>query len=526
MKGERLFQIIGLVDEDLVEEAVRPPTRKENLQWFFQNAVKYTIVACFCLLFTGISIEIFRQGGFHGSKTETPAATTAPAATSAPAATITGGEETLESFLSYAGPVLPMTTAEETELTAQRLLTFSLDQENKARVYDHYTLTNPTDADITTTLYYPVTGQLGDYDQFAPRYDQWICKPLAGRYAGSFQSALGPGEAGSHNLDEPSTWEEYAAAIEAGDLDYALSEQVVLDEVVTVYEFTDFTAPTEEYEAATLAMEFTIDAEQTQILTYGFNGSSWDEETGWRQYDFFVPNGQRRDTNPKLLVVRGTDLTDYTLQGYSNGGCEAAIEGVSCTVTRSEMTLEKLIDRLCRNYLEENEDNFSGIVNTDARSLPLKLYKQCVKELLTEYGLLSDTPVDRYQTGRLDDLISEALILDRIFYFASPEITIPAGESLDVTVWMDKACSFDFAGSGSDRVGVESYDFVTTLGSTLTFTQQRLEVSYYNYETSAGATLEEGFPEGLLVRHNLEDCLASDGLLDMDIPYYYFDLKR
>ena len=45
MKGERLFQIIGLVDEDLVEEAVRPPSRKENLQWFFQNAVKYTIVA-------------------------------------------------------------------------------------------------------------------------------------------------------------------------------------------------------------------------------------------------------------------------------------------------------------------------------------------------------------------------------------------------------------------------------------------------------------------------------------------------
>ena len=239
-----------------------------------------------------------------------------------------------------------------------------------------------------------------------------------------------------------------------------------------------------------------------------------------------MPNGQRRDTNPKLLVVRGTDLTDYTLQGYSDGGCEAAIEGVSCTVTRSEMTLEKLIDRLCRNYLEENEDNFSGIVNTDARSLPLKLYKQCVKELLTQYGLLSDAPVDRYQTGRLDDLISEALILDRIFYFASPEITIPAGESLDVTVWMDKACSFDFAGSGSDRVGVEGYDFVTTLGSTLTFTQQRLEVSYYNYETSAGATLEEGLPEGMLVRHNLEDCLASEGLLDMDVPYYYFDFKR
>ena len=524
MKSERLFQIIGLVDEDLVEEAVRPPTRKENLPWFFQNALKYTIAACLCLLFTTISIEIIRQGGLRGAITEAPAATATAPAASAPSSA--GGAESSEPFLSYAGPVLPLTTAEETDLTAQRRLTFVLDQKNKARVYDYYTLTNPTDTDITTTLYYPITGQLGNFDQFEPRYDQWYCTPLAGRYAGSFQSALGPGETGSHNLDEPSTWEAYAAVMERGDLEYALSEQAVLDEVVTVYEFTDFTAPTDEYRAATLAMEFTIDQERTQILTYGFNGSTWNEETGWRQYDFFVPNGQRRDTNPKLLVVQGTDLTDYTLQGYEDGGCNIPIGGVSCTVTRSEMTLEKLIDRLCRNYLEENENNFSGIVNTDARSLPLRLYKQCVKELLTEYGLLSRTPVDRYQFGRLDDLISEALILDRIFYFASPEITIPAGESLDVTVWMDKEASFDFAGSGSSRTGVEGYDFVTTLGSTFAFTQQRLNLEYYDYEKSCGANLEEGFPEGLLVRHNLEDCLASDGLLDMDIPYYYFDLKR
>ena len=63
-----------------------------------------------------------------------------------------------------------------------------------------------------------------------------------------------------------------------------------------------------EYDAATQAVSFTIDKSRTTVLTYGFNGAIRDEDAGWRQYDFCVPNGVRREAEIKLLVMLGDDI--------------------------------------------------------------------------------------------------------------------------------------------------------------------------------------------------------------------------
>ena len=78
------------------------------------------------------------------------------------------------------------------------------------------------------------------------------------------------------------------------------------------------------------------------MLSYGFEGYGWDERTGEVTYSYFVPDGQRRSKTDKKLIVIGTDLTGYTLQGYRDGGCDPGeeIDGVSCTVTRSATTLQ------------------------------------------------------------------------------------------------------------------------------------------------------------------------------------------
>ena len=52
---------------------------------------------------------------------------------------------------------------------------------------------------------------------------------------------------------------------------------------MTVYQFTDFAAPHEEYNAATQAVTFTTDPEATTVLSYGFNGMSPDGDRGWWQ---------------------------------------------------------------------------------------------------------------------------------------------------------------------------------------------------------------------------------------------------
>ena len=248
----------------------------------------------------------------------------------------------------------------------------------------------------------------------------------------------------------------------------------MLDIPVTVYEFTDFEAPHEEYDAATQAIEFTIDPDETNILTYGFNGASWDETTGWRQYSYFVPNGQRRDTGLKLLVVLGEDIGDYTLQGYEDGGCDRGeeLEGVSCTVTRRETTLDEVLDELCQNYLETYADWQYGMTGSKAAAVPYALFRRAVKELLTQYGpLAGDGTTDRYADGRLDSIISEAMSQRRVLYLAVP-VTVPAGGEVSITFALWKEPSFDYGCSGSENVGLQGYDFVTRLGSTLDFTSQ------------------------------------------------------
>lgn len=454
MKAERLFTIIGLVDEDLIEEAGRSVKRP------WTQTLGTVVAACLALsLAAGPMAALLSPKGMKEEAASAPAAS-APAAAEPQSP---GAAPESEPFLSYAGPVLPLIVVKDTDLTVSRTLDFSI-SETSAAVKDTYLLTNPTDTDLTFTAYYPVTGSLGEVDSILPTLlvDGSAVETTlyAGQYAGTFTSTYGSGDP-SHrdNLFQPNTWSFYDKALSQGDLQSALEDAPALGETVTVYAFSDFvTRP--DYDAATLAMEFTIDQTQTSVMSYGFNGCSWDEDTGWRQYDFFLPNGQRMDTEPKLLVIRGEDIHNYTLAGYTNGGCEEPLEGLSCRVTRYETTMGALLEELCRSYLRDYASgaNISGLLKSDPEHIVPELFYRCAAQLLTEYGPLAQDPAERYAFGRLDDVVSEALILERIFYTAF-DVTVPAGSSVTVEAACRKAASFDFP--GTDRSGIYGYDLLT-----------------------------------------------------------------
>ena len=142
------------------------------------------------------------------------------------------------------------------------------------------------------------------------------------------------------NLDTLNSWHEYKALLENGSyLQQALKEYPVLDTPVTVYQFSDFSAPHADYPAATQAISFDINPEETTIFTYGINGMEWDET--FRRYSYFVPDGMRNESDLKLLIVLGEDIGPYSLQGYENGGCHRGeeIDGVSCTVARDRKSV-------------------------------------------------------------------------------------------------------------------------------------------------------------------------------------------
>ena len=519
MRAERLFSILGLVDPELVEEAMASNTAIHARRAAIWG--RYAAIAACCVIVCGAlfwSVRFLGVGGGSDSAvtSESTAADTADGADSSTA----GGADAEEgnaaqdpgaAFLSYAGPVLPLTTAEsDTGLSAERTLTFDFAPGSHADgtsgqwgavVTDRYLLTNPTDSDITVTALYPITGGLSDLTAMAPHLTVGGTEANYTLYAGGYAGTFGDEndrDGSTWNLAGPYDWEDYAAL--ASDSDYlagALGSGPDLTTPVIVYDFSDVTL-TGETEQPELVVSCTFDPEATTVFSYGFSSSDWDESGAWRQY------GQRVDPagwgHPTLIVL-GEDM-DYTLLG--DYGLDApALTGADCAVTRKETTLGEALTALCQVELEDQA--LSG-------KLPLDQYRKAAAELLTMYGPLSSAPVDRYMDGRLDDLLDEALTMDRVLYLAVP-VTVSAGSSTDVTASYWKRPSYDFGDSSTGRENLQSFDLLTIAGSTLDFTGQ-----------SVSAMHTDGVA---LVRQNLDldwGDSTSEAALDLHQAHYALEI--
>lgn len=488
MRAERLFRALGLVDPALVEEALEVRRRA----WRHWGA----LAACLALVMS-LSLGWLVTGGFRGygsgmsggvsGSSGGDGSAGAPSGDPGDPGESGGGGSGVEdgiTFMSYAGPVFPLTTMEDPAgLTAERTVTWDFapgaypDGEPRqwgARVTDGYVLCNPTEEDVALTALYPFAGRFMDLELPAVTADGEAVETTlyAGPYSGGFQSTYGADTPDTMNLDTLNSWREYEALLESGAyLSQALGDYPVLDTPVTVYQFSDFAAPHETWQAATQAVSFTIDEAATRILTYGFNGCEWDE--GFRRYSYFVPDGRRNEPDLKLLVILGEDIGDYALQGYQDGGCDAGeeIEGVSCSVTRRETTLDAVLDQLCAYYQERYIRSRATNQDNAFDAIPFEMYRGAVAELMAQYGVLSEAPMDRYSDGRLDDILAETVSHDRVLYLAFP-VTVPAGGSVSLECALWKEPSFDYACSGSDNEGLQGYDLTTRLGSALEFTRQ------------------------------------------------------
>lgn len=539
MSGERLFCILGLVDDDLIQEAASGFQAGAVVR---RHPWRRALAAAACLALVVGGIRLLPLGGSGSAGSAAPGAenSTGAGAPEDDSGAAPQDKEPLSAegaaFMSYSGPVFPLTTAEDgTDLTAERTLIWDFTtgtyQDGSPRqwgavVTDGYTLSNPTEEDITVTALYPFTGSFSELEKQRPTITVDGVKTdavlYAGAYAGGFQGVWqsdgGDGyqlDGTTLNLEYPDSWTDYKALLESGNyFRQALGDAPVLDIPVTVYEFTDFEAPHAEYNAATQAIEFTIDQERTTVLTYGFNGGSWDEETGWQQHSYFVPDGVRHEPEKKVLVVLGADIGDYTLTGYENGGCEREIDGVSCTVTRRETTMDEVLDEVCRAYYNDYAGWQYGMKDSEVEAVPYPLFRRAAAELLVQYGILSgDGMMDRYADGRLDEIISETMSHERVLYLAVP-VTVPAGSEVDITLKFWKEPSFDYGCSDSANKDLQGYDMVTALGSTLDFTAQ----------TAALANTDNIE----LVRQNLGfdlDAGVTEVVLDLSQEHYYLEIR-
>ena len=105
------------------------------------------------------------------------------------------------------------------------------------------------------------------------------------------------------------------------------------------------------------------------------------------------------------------------------------------------------------------------------------------------------------------------LVQERVLYLAFP-VTVPAGGSVTVAASLWKEPSYDYGCSGSENVGLQGYDLVTGLGSTLDFTGQTTAlVNTENIEIvrqNLGFDLENG---------------VTEVTLDPAEPRYYLEVR-
>ncbi|MGI6028614.1 MAG: hypothetical protein ACOX81_04330 [Candidatus Heteroscillospira sp.] len=426
-------------------------------------------------------------------------------------------------FMSYAGPVFPLSAA-ESGLSASRELSwdfspwqpvwYSIDDmlaemhpdttpEELAQARAQYEEWFPeggyerSSSDVLVRDKYTLTGE-GEYTLVYP-FTSSITELERLRPTLSLNGTELECELSAGNLGDFYEWSDYEAGLENGEyMTEALENDLSAEDTpVIVYRAVDIAAPddSEQNVNPTLEWGFDIDYDKTRVLSYGFNGATYDREGG-RMYRNSSVGQARWRSEPHFLIVIGEDIGEITQNGYRTGDTSAnnALEGVSARIVREETTLGAALREAAEDFARMREEP------EDADML---------------YGVLLRGIESGWMEGAFDDLesqLSDALGRSRVFYL-SVRVNVREGDVLEAA--MLKEASFDFYCAHTENRGVYGYDMATQLGSSLNFTSQTAAVE--NFENCA------------IVRQNLgldpEKGIFSVEL-DQSVPHYYLEVKR
>ena len=385
------------------------------------------------------------------------------------------------------------------------------------RVTDEYVLTNAASEDRTVTVRYPFAAPLYSLQTLRPSLtaegEALETVLRIGAYSGGFTGVWGADDpGGSSNLYQADSWEDYRDLLADGSyLENALGPAPEVDGIpVIVYRFTDPYGPEADEDAPnpTLRVSMDLDYGETTVLSYGFHAGAFDAQAGTMMKGFSIPDPE--DGGTYYLLVLGEDVENMAVRGYVTGGTDAdtkELAGCGATVERYESDLGTML----RTILASDVSWQDHLTET---GLGFETCYRAFLELFLQYGLLSDSGVERYAFGNLEDYTGETFLIDRVCWLEGT-VTIPAGDSLTVTAEMTKSPSFDYVCAHTENRGIYGYDLVTALGSQLAFTGQEavledrglVEIAFQNF----GFDLEAGV-------RRVE--------LDLTQAHYYLGVRR
>ena len=496
-----------------LEQERRPAKRRHPARW-------WGLCACLAAALLGGGLFL-SSGGLGGS--------------SSPPGAGGGGHDGGNSvFLSYAGPVFPLSTLEGVEISASRELTLNFSPwtpqaesgedgsgyqhwQPDALVTDAYVLSNHTDTDQTFTLVYPFAASFQTLSETTPLLTSGV-DPIVNtslRTGGSSGAADGAGSVQAAGRPEQfNSWEDYRALLQDGShLAQALGDGPDLSAIpVTVYRFTGPWGPARSADIPnpTVRVSFSLDYSETAVLSYGFQGGYYDSEEGFMAQSFSIP-GEYDISHDRTcyLLVLGEDISGMEIRGYATGGFDTQEQiDAGAAVERCEGTLDEVL----REILSLSSRQITGVPGADQSDFEL-CYRALCEHLVT-CGFLTGTPAERCDAGWLEEIISEVVNTNRVFYLTAP-IAIPAGGSMAVEAHFTKAGSYDYACAHTENRGIYGYDMVSRLGSSLNFTG--LSAKLRNTEAIQIVRQNMGF--------DLEQGIAQV-TLDPDEEHYYLEIRR
>ena len=512
MKATQLLKIIGEVGDERVRELTQdgePARLPRSRAWLKWGA----LAASLCLV--GIAAIGLVSGwfGLFGAR-------------SGGGGTAGRHADGSTLFMAYAGPLFPLTVAQsDVPLRAKRQVSWDFSPfigqsatqwRHETEVLDRYLLQNPTDAPLTVQAIYPYAGGVKDERPQVTVDGKAVSSQLSyGRYSGDFEPAWGGGKPGETlNLDRITSWDGYVSLLQSGDyrMEAMHGEKPDLDQTVVVYTVTDPVRPQSDAVNPTLAISFDLPDPEAVVLTYGFNGASFDYEQRHFRYSFSVPEKDGFGYSDKrLLIVVGGDWPGYELQGYRDGGCDEGeeLDGIQATISRSETTLEAILheivaDTAARFPAMYGDDNGVDLNQT-------ALYTDLLGDALLRDGLLSGKSKMRYDGGDLESMISDVFSYDRVLYLSFP-VTLPARAETAVEIRLTKEASLNYVGRDTKRYG---FDLLTRLDTQLTFS-----------ELTAAVIHTESIE---IVAQNMGFDLVSgvtQVALDPETEHYYLEVMR
>lgn len=551
MTREHLYDAITNVKDALADEARRSGPAKRRVNWMKRGGI------------AAVAALVIGAGGWWvmnnvGGMNFSPGSQAGGS----------GHDDGATVFMSYAGPVFPLTTAEGGEgLAAERRLTYdfspwirtwwsnedeadsrtSLTDEERQDVLefynehypeggryrsstdllvtDSYTLANPTEEDKTVTLLYPFVSALHELHEQTPvlSADGSELRTVlrAGGYSGGFQAVEGSDDR-EHllNLDQLNSWEQYKALLSDGRyLEQALGEYPDLsDTPVIVYKFFDCYGPEPDEKAGypnpTVRAGFDLDYDRTTVLSYGFHGMRRDSEAGFMSQSFSIPRPYNPwYGEPYYLFVVGDDIQNLTVGYYVTGGNDPdtrTLDGCGVSVERYETDLESAL-RTAAELMYGTNSRFEATDGSIQRP-GFEMYFGLMKEFLLSYGLLAEDGVERYHTGWLEEM--DFALVDRVFYLEA-EVTVPAGGSVAVTARLTKDASYDHYCANTENRDIYGYDMVTRLGTNLEFTVQTAET----VNTDAVEIVRQNY--GFDWENGVNAVT-----LDQSVEHYYLEVRR